>query len=146
MGEILSTLKRKLLIDCNSLSTNLSKYPEKRRKTQKGLFRKRALQKRLCCAKETYNFIDFTNRSHPMCVSVDSHGPLCLIFSALQHDVQQTAIHCNTLQHTVHRHVSSLFAHCRIVFQFGVSRVCVGSCVCVCVCRGVRACVCLLIH
>jgi len=63
MGEILSTLKRKLLIDCNSLSTNLSKYPEKRRKTQKGLFRKRALQKRLCCAKETYNFKEPTNRN-----------------------------------------------------------------------------------
>jgi len=35
-----------------------------------GLFRKRALQKRLYFAKETYNFKEPTNRSHPMCISV----------------------------------------------------------------------------
>jgi len=33
-----------------------------------GLFCKRALLKRLYSAKETYNFIDPTDRSHPICV------------------------------------------------------------------------------
>jgi len=32
----------------------------------KGLFRKKALQKRRYSAKETYDFIDPTNRSHPI--------------------------------------------------------------------------------
>ena len=35
-----------------------------------GLFCKRALQKRQYSAKETYNFIDPTNRSHPICIYV----------------------------------------------------------------------------
>jgi len=33
-----------------------------------GLFCKRALQKRQYSAKETYNFIDPTNRSHPIAI------------------------------------------------------------------------------
>ena len=34
-----------------------------------GLFCKRALEKRRYSAKETYNFKEPTNRSHPICVS-----------------------------------------------------------------------------
>jgi len=53
-----------------------------------GLFCKRAyiLQKRLHSAKETYNFKDPTNRSHPIVHFCDG---------ATQH----TTAHCNTLQH-----------------------------------------------
>ena len=46
-----------------------------------GLFCKRALQKRLYSAKETCTFKELTNRSHPICKTL-----------------QQAAKHCNTLQ------------------------------------------------
>jgi len=39
------------------------------------LFCKRALQKRLYSAKETYNFIDPTDRSHPIPLSHDALPP-----------------------------------------------------------------------
>jgi len=60
-----------------------------------GLFCKRAIQKRQYSAKETYNLIDPTDRSHPIQhtarVSAAAHcntAILCII-----------AIHCNILQH-----------------------------------------------
>jgi len=39
-----------------------------------GLFCKRALQKRQYSAKETYNFIDPTDRNHPICIYVCRKG------------------------------------------------------------------------
>jgi len=46
-----------------------------------GLFCKRALQKRLYSAKETYDFQEPTNRSHPICVAwhVSLDGVTCVL-------------------------------------------------------------------
>jgi len=84
-----------------------------------GLFCKRALWKKLYSAKETYDFKEPTNRSHPICVNV-VHSRMCKchcihIYMAIEnvmcynccfHATNQscdarTATHCNTLQHTV---------------------------------------------
>ena len=60
-----------------------------------GLFCRIASLLQVSFAKENYNFIDPTNRSHPVVLSncVSSMG---LFGNTLQH----AATHCNTLQHT----------------------------------------------
>jgi len=94
-----------------------------------GLFCKRALQKRLRFSKETYNFKEPTNRSHPIltvpcfttqgvCSNIHFVAVCCCLFVAVccsvrvvvccralllepsAHTLQHTATHCNTLQHT----------------------------------------------
>ena len=61
------------------------------------LFCKRALQKRLYSAKETYHFKEPTNRSHPIpsCWCCFSFWYYMYIYT-----LQQAATRCNTLQHT----------------------------------------------
>ena len=59
-----------------------------------GLFCKRVLQKRQYSAKETYNFQEPTNRSHPIGASASGSHTLAL-------PATHTATHCNTLQHTL---------------------------------------------
>ena len=56
-----------------------------------GFFCKKALQKRLYSAKETYDFEESTHRSHPIGLCSFAHTTH---FSTLQH----TATDCNTLQ------------------------------------------------
>ena len=101
-----------------------------------GLFCKRALQKRLRFSKETYNFKEPTNRSHPIltvpcfttqgvCSNIHFVAVCCCLFVAVccsvrvvvccralllkpsAHTLQHTATHCNTLQHTA-THCNSL--------------------------------------
>ena len=66
----------------------------------KGLFCKRALQKRRYSARETYIFKEITNRSHPIIVCVSHvHSP-----------TQNSPIHPPTHPHTPHRRPGSTFA------------------------------------
>ena len=107
-----------------------------------GLFCKRALYKRRYSAKETYNFINPTDRSHPImyrnptigntlfgrmdgschtlprvmsrvCMSHVTHTHNCYLYNKLQH----AATRCNALQSTA-THCSTLqhtAAHCNIL-------------------------------
>jgi len=65
-----------------------------------GLLGKRALKKKLYCAKETYNFKEPTHRSHSIPTLCGVH-----VMNTLQHietqfnAMQHTKTHCNTLQH-----------------------------------------------
>ena len=70
----------------------------------KGLFCKRDLQKRLHSAKETYNFIDPTNRSHPIAGSLTFQTIFAMSTLSATHcnTLQHTATHCNTLQLNTH--------------------------------------------
>jgi len=76
-----------------------------------GLFCKRALQKRLYSAKETYNFKEPTSRSHPILsvavVLVEQFVDYIPHCNTLQH----TASHCSTLQHSA-THCNTLATHC----------------------------------
>jgi len=88
-----------------------------------GLFCKRDLLKRQYSAKETYDLIDPTDRSHPVCISQsaciwthfvyranlslkarasckDDVWCICLMVCLMHSSLQHTATHCNTLQHT----------------------------------------------
>jgi len=58
-----------------------------------GLFCKRALQNRRCSAKETYNFMEPTNRSHPI-VDLYGHFYTCLrcIHSMREYHLVRTGI------------------------------------------------------
>jgi len=63
-------------VHCDTLSTHVSHYgvaPISRLLKIIGHFYKRALSKRRYCAKETYNFKELTNRSHPICISMVIH-------------------------------------------------------------------------
>ena len=65
-----------------------------------GLFCKRALQKRLYSAKETYNFKEPTNRSHPIFI-VHVYVHWCM-------HVCMPIMKCNTLRLTA-RHRTALY-------------------------------------
>jgi len=61
-----------------------------------GLVWKRALQKRRYYAKETYNFKEPTNRSHP----IRQSRQVLLWSKHVRNALQRSATHCNALQRT----------------------------------------------
>ena len=65
-----------------------------------GLVCKRALWKRRYSAKETYNFREPTNHSHPVYYHISRL--LCHVHHLAHcNTLQHTATHCNTLQHNM---------------------------------------------
>jgi len=94
-----------------------------------GLLCKRALQKRRYSAKETCNFIDPTDRSHPI-------SPSLAYAHALTFSLSLSRLFPSTLCACVCVCLCVCVCVCLCVF------VCVCLCVCVCVCLCVCVCIC----
>jgi len=98
--------------------------PQQSRMWMIHLFCKRALEKRLYSAKETYNFKEPTNRSHPILVATTTWTTDDAPESSADSELEKAACVCVYM--------------CMCFCVFLCVRVCVCVCICVCVYIGER--------
>ena len=91
-----------------------------------GLFCKRDLWKRLYSAKETHNFIDPTNCSHPICINVDlSHMCTWRFFMYMKNLTCILHVHEECLSSrclNMHSHIIYIYLHVQLRIEWNTSR------------------------